>query len=525
MVEVESIKGEVPSSITKALIKQQERVYLLHLEKSLVNFIKNNILQLQLLNQSPVYVIHSIYLKNSYYRLLTHQLCQYYNLQHWNNQQNEIVVSPRQNFDYGDFITHVDNPSSPKFTKLSVYIQMEMNTQHMIFSNELLSRSHSQKTQPRAPLNTAISSIRPAARQIKLIRKDKPSSPSSVSDTVNGEGEVSFNSATIASAKSDDTSSSSVTDMTMNMEDLAISDSSSTSTESHDSKIESDRATKEALYRKLRDEIFDQEDDIEATQGYRYILKSVPIPLKEKNPHEHGRQYGLDPDVKQNKSKDGKSQHQKNRSQNQNQNQNQTKTKIMSQSQSQTVNEASLNPKPKPIQNQTMVGRTGVSFVPAYPGMSIPLQYNGGAQSGTGVISTPMVAVYPQQQQPSHGAYFGVHFPPPPPPTGYYPGPVLIAPMAVPTTCNGSAVVHGPPQLVPTTTAIPSGIPPNGIYSGMSEYGNRTSYDKETERKILNNPYIIIPDSGNNVTRNKTRKRYNNTNNNNNGGINETKGK
>lgn len=93
--------SEVPTAIKTALAKAQERLYLLYLEKELINFITGVSLGT---THDLQYVIKVHYLKNSYYRLLSHQLCQYYNLQHQNNQFNEILVTIVDNFDYQEFM-------------------------------------------------------------------------------------------------------------------------------------------------------------------------------------------------------------------------------------------------------------------------------------------------------------------------------------------------------------------------------------------------------------------------------------
>lgn len=510
-----SPRHEVPSSITSALLKQQERVYLLHLEKNLVNFIRNSILvsKVPVHNpcQGPSYTIHSIYLKNSYYRLLTHQLCQYYNLQHWNNQQNEIIVSATQNFDYAEFITHVDNPSSPNFTKLSVYIQMEMSL-GMASPNGV---SRSQKPQSHSLSSTSLNKSA-SSKQIKLIRKERnETSSSSLSDPADG-----------ADTSPNNGSNTNVVDITLNMEEMAVSDSPE-SAGSQDSKIESDRATKEALYMKIREKIFDQEDEAEGENNRDDNFGGVSgsSDENEEDEEDEGGESSSDERETSNRLQSGG---QRNTFQEQNKNTYNGNNGQYYRNRSGKNHHQRYNHG----QNHAM-NAGGVNFLPAYPGITIPLQYSSTGiptQSGTGVIPAPMVAMYPPAQQQAHignGAYFGLQFPP----NGYYPGPVLIAPMGLPTAGNTTS---GPTP----TPGVPGGMPGTGVYLypiqpgkgvrnehggagaggggnegyfGASGYGNRTSYDKETERKILNNPYIILPDSG--VSRTKTRKRYNNNNN------------
>lgn len=112
-------RNPIPSCIVTALSKQQDKLYILHLERDLIKFIKNSILGNI---KQPEYIIQAQYLKNSYYRLLSHQLCHYYCLQHWNNTFNEIRVTPTLNFNYQEFVQKIESSEDKEvgeFVKIS----------------------------------------------------------------------------------------------------------------------------------------------------------------------------------------------------------------------------------------------------------------------------------------------------------------------------------------------------------------------------------------------------------------------
>lgn len=123
-------RNPIPSCIVTALSKQQDKLYILHLERDLIKFIKNSILGNI---KQPEYIIQAQYLKNSYYRLLSHQLCHYYCLQHWNNTFNEIRVTPTLNFNYQEFVQKLKvqrirkSESLLRFLVLHTSIQLIMN--------------------------------------------------------------------------------------------------------------------------------------------------------------------------------------------------------------------------------------------------------------------------------------------------------------------------------------------------------------------------------------------------------------
>ncbi|CAI5758567.1 unnamed protein product [Candida verbasci] len=190
--------NSIPQAITIALTKQQDRLYILHLEKDLIKFIKNSILGNI---KHPQYIIQSQYLKNSYYRLLSHQLCSYYNLQHWNTQQNEILVTPSTDFNYQQFLNQIESNQFIKLIDIAPQFQIESNST--------------------TTTNSPTPEIQQPKLKTKLIKK-----PMEVPKTTN-----------------------------INILQVS-SESSSLSTSSQDLDIESRRA----LYKKMREKIFEEEE-------------------------------------------------------------------------------------------------------------------------------------------------------------------------------------------------------------------------------------------------------------------------
>ena len=87
-------ENNIPQSVKLALEKQRERIFLLKLDNDLVRYIEglseNQGEERE--NHKEKFVIESHRLINLYFRLLGHQMCQYYQLQHW-NRTDDIVVS------------------------------------------------------------------------------------------------------------------------------------------------------------------------------------------------------------------------------------------------------------------------------------------------------------------------------------------------------------------------------------------------------------------------------------------------
>ncbi|CAK9439115.1 uncharacterized protein LODBEIA_P33390 [Lodderomyces beijingensis] len=268
---------EIPSSIITALTKYQDRPFILYLEKDLIKFIKNSILGNI---KQPEYVIQAQYLKNSYYRLLSHQLCQYYHLQHWNNQSNEIVVTPSDNFDYESFTTQIDDEASGfvKVADVAAHYRAEHSPpplstttpplsdsgsghSHSAYQQQPQQRPQQHPHQHHQPTRTStqdsiesgtssadsshVRIVKPKMIVKKII--NKPSTP----DIEVGEQQQ-LNVENFAKLKLEQ----------MNAQSPASEASVSTSaSESTKSTIESQRASKEALYKKLREEIFLKEDE------------------------------------------------------------------------------------------------------------------------------------------------------------------------------------------------------------------------------------------------------------------------
>lgn len=199
----EKMVQEVPSSIRTALLKVQERIYLLYLEKELIKFINGVIMGV---NEDRLqYLIKVHYLKNSYYRLLSHQLCQYYNLHHQNNQFKEILVTMIDNFDYQLFM-------NSKFIKLSELARKYQQNFEITEKPKVIIKHDKLKIMVKNSVNE---------NSPKIILKTKATSPSVVSASCD---EI------CRQVSSDEIS-----------------------------KIEIERASKEALYLKIRQQIFDAE--------------------------------------------------------------------------------------------------------------------------------------------------------------------------------------------------------------------------------------------------------------------------
>lgn len=95
---------DLPNSVRGAVSKPHERAFLCLLEEQLLLLI-NRLCS----DKQALHIIPALVLRNSYYRLLGHQLCQHYSLQHWNNPQNGIVVSGSDWVDYHSVKSDVDN--------------------------------------------------------------------------------------------------------------------------------------------------------------------------------------------------------------------------------------------------------------------------------------------------------------------------------------------------------------------------------------------------------------------------------
>ncbi|KAK6463077.1 hypothetical protein DFJ63DRAFT_334634 [Scheffersomyces coipomensis] len=402
--------SELPSSIKSALVKPLERVYLLYLERELISFIQDALLDYpqhqegneeeqednkQQQQPKPQYTIKANYLKNSYYRLLSHQLCQYYNLQHWNNTLNEIIVTPTDAFNYKDFMSVIEKSDDKdvSFKKLSDLVPDETNSN----GTEINHHNHSPSNPSFKSYNNNSTIIKPKL----IMKKNKPSKPVSDDNSDTSQHQDTIDSK-ISSPIPDD---SSVT---------------STPTEvSETFKIESERASKEALYLKVREQIFDEADDDAQEE-------------EEEEDDDDGEEFNdefVNNDNRYNSH--------------------------------QRYNQ--INP-PK------FIPYMNASHIP----MHMPMAYGNGMSPPTFV---PANGYFP----PSPGAVPIVY------PTNFYtpnnamlpPGPGYYGYPVPPASMGGGP--HGPH------------IPPN------------PPYDKETERRLLNNPYIIIPGDNNHKSQYKPR--------------------
>lgn len=390
----------IPSSLLTALSKQQDKLYILHLEKDLIKFIKNSVLGNI---KQPEYIIQAQYLKNSYYRLLSHQLCQYYNLQHWNNTFNEIIVTPIPNFDYQQFIKAIessDNNEGGEFVKI-------VSVAHK-YKSENTATTTNNNTNTDAPEQPN----KPAPIKKLMVRKiiNKP-----VSDPTPGQAPG--------------TPESEVSDLTKELdesklilEDTGLSTPISESSENTTNNIESQRASKEALYMKLREEIFENNNEEE----------------EEEEEEEEDGDYG-------------------------------------------TTESQESNNRGYKTHNNFNKGRNHGNY--------------------SGYKTTPY-----QQQQLQH-----------------QPPMYNTIPMPVPYQFNPNS--QGPPIpgmiYSPYYQPMMYGYAPN--YPGAPTNNNNVvpapKYDKETERRILNNPYIILPNDTKNGKNNnysskhtKHKKQFTNTN-------------
>lgn len=423
--------SEIPQAVRTAILKQQERIFLLHLEKDLVAFITKK----HKSKKEAQHIIQAMYLKNSYYRLLSHQLCQYYNLQHWNNTSNEIIVTFVEEFDYETFIEQLDGDNE-LYMRLSEYIQVL----------------------PTAVEPKTVSSI---PMKPKMLMK-KLSKGSKLNGETKPETEEIIN---------------------FKLENLSI--------EGLDN-MESQRANKEALYMKIREQIFDQQtkednDDEEEEDED-----------EERSSSESGGENGSADTSESSIDDFYRNQHHNHSSQNHNQ----------------AFNGAfAFPPVPPPppgynypmdhpnvYNNSIPMGFPspalqypyGVNYSPHYPPMP---QFQG----------PPIPPSPSQQQQPTTPGTAEMMSPVPPPvgPPGAMPPPVMIPYIVSPTASF-------PPMGMAPAMVSPHGRYKNYHYNNSNNNRNY-SYDKEMERKILNNPYIILPDNTNNGKYKKPHhKRYNN---------------
>ncbi|ABN68589.2 predicted protein [Scheffersomyces stipitis CBS 6054] len=434
-------KDVPPPSIVTAVAKQQDRLYLLRLEKDLIAFI--NALNNSVSNESepepeaelkassvpetgaesapnpqirkttatdPEYTIKAHFLRNSYYRLLSHQLCHYYRLGHWNNTSNEIVVTRRDGVNYVEFgellAKDSDNRSFRKVSEISQR-QLHHGQDQEGSSTTAGVEGESSNTEASGPIKPKV-----------LIKKN---------DSVKNETPT-----PIDEASSLQTTPVPVDSNVSTPSEVSISDSS---------KMESERASKEALYNKIREQIFqggqDDEDedeaDIEEDERAETEYHTINNYNNNNNVNVNFNKYSnndideYQQDVYGNYNNSGSGGY--------------------------GNTSSDVNP----------------GFMPYNPmGMSIQMPINYSAQ--------PFNAANGFYPPPSHPGRVG----PIPPSRG-------SVPIGYPPNFYGAPMMS--PQGYYGYGAMPLTAPP---------------YDKDTERRLLNNPYIIIPDD--NILKNKSKK-------------------
>lgn len=411
--------NNIPQPIKTVVTKPQEKLYVLRLEKDLIAFIKESIL---LKLESPLFTIHAGVLKNSYYRLLSHQVCQHYHLQHWNNGSNDIIVTlSADGFDYEKFSDILDLKEDNSFTKICDYLQQKKNG-----SNGISAEGDE--------VNTKM--IRPRV----IIKKESPKGSMPLADTLSEITQMSVFLTTIQNGRAQND----------------FSDTPNTSTpvlassfKSGSDDIEHERASKEALYMKVREKIFQDQQDEENVEDED---DDDDDEEEEEEEDDDDDDDDSDEDIANCSTSDSKS-------------------GFMSQDNTRKHNGYNaLDP------NSYQYNGTshGVSPVP----MGIPLNYNANMNvppfvNPNGYYNSPNQSMHSPQMN-IYNQY-----------ANYFPAPLMM-----------------PPQ--------------NGFYSNAYN-GNHhyTPYDKETERKLLNNPYIIIPDSNRDKKPKKPHKgRYTNGNSN-----------
>lgn len=386
--------NNIPQPIKTVVTKPQEKLYVLRLEKDLIAFIKESIL---LKLESPLFTIHAGVLRNSYYRLLSHQVCQHYHLQHWNNGSNDIIVTlSADGFDYEKFNETLDLKDN-SFTKICDYLQKRQND-----TNGNSSEGDE--------VNTKI--VRPKV----IIKKESPKGSVPLADTLSEITQMStFLTTGVQNGRA-------VND---------FSDTPNTSTpilagsfKSGSDNIEHERASKEALYMKVREKIFQDQQDEDEDQE-----ENADDDDEEEEEEEDDDD--SDEDTANSSTSD-------------------SKPGFLSQDNTHKHNGYNaLDPNSHPYSTHTH----GVPPVP----MGMPLNYNANMNvpsfvNPNGYYNSPNQSMHPPQMN-IYNQY-----------ANYFPAPPMM-----------------PPQ--------------NGFYSNAYN-GNHhyTPYDKETERKLLNNPYIIIPD-------------------------------
>ena len=400
--------NNIPQPIKTVVTKPQEKLYVLRLEKDLIAFIKESIL---LKLESPLFTIHAGALKNSYYRLLSHQACQHYHLQHWNNGSNDIIVTLNTDgFDSEKFVEILDLKEDNSFTKICDYVQQRHNGTNG-------NTSEANEANPKI--------MRPKV----IIKKESSKGSMPLADTLS---EITQLSVFLTTGTQNGRAN----------EDFAGTPNTSTPVLAGSDNIEHERASKEALYMKVREKIFqDQQDEENADDDDE----------EEEEEEDDDHNDVSDEDTANSSSSD-------------------TKSGFMNHDNTHKHNGYNaLDP--------NSYQYNGVTHgAPPMP-MGMPLNFNGNMNippfvNPNGYYNSPTQSMHPPQMN-IYNQY-----------ANYFPAPHMM-----------------PPQ--------------NGFYSNAYNGNHYTPYDKETERKLLNNPYIIIPDSNRDKKPKKPyRGRYTNNNSN-----------
>ena len=536
-----SENNNIPKSIITALTRHQDRPFILYLEKDLIKFIKNSILGNI---KQPEYVIQAQYLKNSYYRLLSHQLCQYYHLQHWNNQQSEIVVTPIPDYDYQSFKELLDEdnessdfvkvadvasqyqaehspPSSPThasnhYSRGNNYHSHNQNynqnqnqnhtsnhnhhsmnkPQHYQQQRAFSPRYHSQYNNPYhlqqmnynvySPINNhAFNPLRgPRPQNLSseglldnLNNNDNSNNSTSTSTSITTNTKPKFIVKKIINkpspqAPSEETKDDGVKSLSESLSNLNVdvsatelpgsAESESTSaSETTKSTIESQRASKEALYRKLREEIFLKEDE---DQNDDDDEEEEDDDDEEEEEEEEANDEGEDLEVER-------------------------KENVDESKNGGTMSPSEIHEKTENFsksKHQRHDGNYRAQYRPRQPPYNRQqLQTNIASQSmGYGFYQNQH---HVQMQIPMQAPYQQIIAP------NGMPGLVPQTPGgAVPVFFNPYFAAQQP--MVSQAYGYPAGylnIPPHSQLPPIPQ--PPPPYDKETERRLLNNPYIIIP--------------------------------
>ncbi|CCE78064.1 Piso0_000677 [Millerozyma farinosa CBS 7064] len=386
---------EIPEVLKDALRKKKERFFLLQLEKDLIGFIKDGLTKK---SRKQQYCIESKRLRNSYMRLLAHQICQCYWLEHWNNSANDIIVTlSNRDISYSSLIEAIEDENYPKVIKLSDF---ETN--------------HSTHTKP-ASKRDETNGIRTGSDKVDICYElDKPT------------------------------------------ETIERADSRSSSTDETDGTDGADgRSTSNHIAATQERSEVDKKRD---QRNKAHAPENTSRERESKGPYEHSSI----PTLKKKDSFEYFSMHSHGEITDSNIDTTTTSTDIESRPETPSTNTSTTiggkyNSKTQSLDSLNS-GSFANSFAPPPVTMPVPLPY------------TPYQNPYTPQGMSHHQS--------------------MPMPMYMPY-----------PQMLHT---YPVGMPQPKFYPGFYPVPMHTPYyDKETERKILNNPYIIIPDDPKNTRKNK----------------------